>query len=197
MPFDCAEMADGHTTAGGHDNKGEKMTMIDLVDTTDQTDTVAHTATLNSDAGLPTSHSAQQDHNDRKTDIGISQELSSTLLQEVISGEDAELTTTDVQTIEQSGTEIGRAETMQDHHAVGYKREHSHSPIRQCSQISPVQIATCVLTGASCVVESQQELVVDGGTLDGGGDQREERQPRKKVKCETMEGEGGGGNGRK
>ena len=188
-------MADGRATAatvGGRDIKGEKMEMTDLVDTTDQTDTVAHTATFNSDAGLHTSHSAQQDHNDRKTDIGSSQELSSTLLQEVISEEDADLTTTDVQTIEQSGTEMGCAETTQNLQGVGYKREHSHSP---CSQTSPLQSPTSVCRAIGCVVEPEQELVINGETLQGG--QGEERQPRKRVKRETMEGEGEGGNGRK
>lgn len=186
MLFDCAEMADRQETTAMVHIGGCNMEMTDSVDTTDQT------ATLNSDASLPTSHSAQQD---RKRNIGSSQELSSTLLQKVITKQDADLTISDVQTIEQSGTEMGSAETMQNLQGLGYKREHSHSP---CSQTSPLQSPTSGCRAIGCVVEPEQELLVNGEASQGG--QGEEKQPRKKVKREEMEGggeRGGGGNGRK
>ena len=166
-------------------------------DSIDITDTTANTAMLNSvvaDTSLPTSHSAQKDNSNRKRDIGCDQELSSTRPWEVISGEDANLTVTDAQTTEQSGTEMGSAEITQNLQRVGYKREHSDSP---CSQTSPLPSPTSVCRAIGCVVEPEQELVVNGEATQGG--QREERQPRKRMKCEEMEGggESGGGSGRK
>ena len=190
MLFDCAEMADRcattATSVGGHHVTEEIIEMTDSIDTT-----TTNTDTLNSqtDASLAnTSHSA-----------GSSQELTTARSQEVISGQDADLTKTDAPTIEQSGTETGYAETTQENlrQSVGYKREHSHSP---CSQSSPVlqQSPTSACRALACVIEGEQELVADGEVLkSSGGDQREkdERQPRKKVKREaTMEG--GEGDGR-
>ena len=185
-------MADGCATTatamsvGGHHVTGEIIEMTDSIDTT-----TTNTDTLNSqtDASLAnTSHSA-----------GSSQELTTARLQEVISGQDADLTKTDAPTTEQFRTETGCAETTQQNHRqnVGYKREHSHSP---CSQTSPVlhQSSTSACRAVGCVVEGEQELVADGEELksSGGGQrEKEERQPRKKVKREaTMEG--GEGDGR-
>ena len=151
------------------------------------------------DVSLAASHSAREDNNTRKRNTESSQELSSTQLQEVISGQDANLiTTTDAPTIEQSGTELGCAETTQQnlHQSVGYKREHSHSP---CSQTSPLQQSpTSACRAVGCIVESEQELIVDVEVLKSSGGGRreleEERLPRKRVKREaTMEGGGGDG----
>ena len=210
MLFDCAEMADGRATTtttatvGGHHVTGETREMIDSIDTTD-TITTTNTAILNSqtDASLAASHSAREDNKIRKRDTESSQELNTAQLQEVIMfrGQDADLTTTDVPTIEQSGTELGCAETTQQnlHQSVGYKREHSHSP---CSQTSPLQqLPTSACRAVGCIVESEQELVVDGEVLKSSGGGRreleEERQPRKRVKREaTMEGGEGDGRNR-
>ena len=172
--------------------------MTDLTALTDTTQLNTPTDHTNSAISRHTpSHGEEQEYtitNGTNEDSESGQELTRMCTLEPSNKQDAESAT-----LEHSGTVTGCAEAMQDHHAIGYKREHSHSPVRQCSQTSPVQVhvATCAFTAASCLVESQQELVVDGGALDGGGDQREERQPRKRVKRETMEGEGGEGNGRK
>ena len=210
MLFDCAEMADRCVTTatttivGGHHVTGETREMTDLIDTTD-TITITNTAMLNSqtDASLAASHSAREDNNSKKRDTESSQEPSTAQSQEVIMfrGQDADLTTTDMPIIEQSGTELGCAQTMQQnpHQSVGYKREHSHSP---CSQTSPLQqLPTSACRAVGCIVEAEQELVVDGEVLKSSGGGRreleEERQPRKRVKREaTMEGgEGDGRNG--
>ena len=209
MLFDCAEMTEGRATAamvhvGGRHIKGETKEMTDSIDITDHPDTTPNTTMLKSvvvDVSLAaTSHSAQQGNSSRKRDIGTSQELSSAHSQEVSSREDAQLTTLDIETkqpIEQLGTETGHAEMTPNHHSVGSKREHSHSP---CSQTSPLQLAdttTSVCRAAGSVVEPEQELVVDGEALHSGH-QGEERQPRKRAKLEAMEeGGGGGDNGRK
>ena len=181
----------------GHHIKGETVEMTDSVDTTD---TTTNTTLLNpvvADASLPTSHSLQEDNRSRKEDTRSSQELSSMQQQEVISREDASLTTTDAQTGTESGcadSEMGCTETTETLKSVGYKREHSHSP---CSRTSPLQSPTTACRAIGCIVEPEQELVVNGEASRGG--QREERQPRKRVKRETMEEgrEREGSNGRK
>ena len=171
--------------------------MTDLTALTDTTQLNTPADRTNSAISTFTpSHGEEQEYtitNGTNEDSGSSQELTRMYTLEPSDKQDAESAT-----LEHSGTVTGRAETTQDHHAIGYKREHSHSPVRQCSQTSPVQVhtATCAFTAAGCLLEPRQELAVDGDTLDSGGDQREERQPRKKVKRESMEG-AEGGNGRK
>ena len=167
-------------------------------------DVVTDTTLCNSDADgtnsavlmLKPSQGMEQDHtNSNNQEIGSTQEPSRICLQEVISGQDAELTTMDVQSKqskEQLGTETGSAE-IHNHRGegegVGYKREHSPE---QSSQTLPGHVpitCTCTCTAACCLVEPQQELVSDGDTL-----QRQEvRHPRKRVKLAIMEGGTGDG----
>lgn len=148
------------------------------------------------------SHSEEQEYtnntNGTKGDSGSRQELTRMCALEPSNKQDAESTPLDLQAIQpllqHSGTVTGCTdETTQDHHhhGIGYKRGHSYSPVRQCDQTPPatkvVITCTCMCTGAGCL---ESELVVDGGALLGG--QREERQPRKRVKWDAMEGEGDG-----
>ena len=176
---------------GGHHIKGETTEMTDSIDIIDQTDTTVNSTVLNlvADANLVTSHSMQQDHSERQRGTGSSQELNNTHSQEVSRRQDAELTTPDAQTIqpmEQFGTKSGHVK-MQDQHGVGYKRQ--HSPV-QSSRTSPVHVGDA-LTAACCLVESEQDLVMDGDASHS----QEERQPKKRVRLETMEGPGREGSG--
>jgi hypothetical protein len=186
---------------GGHHVIKETREMTDSLDITDSTTTTTNTAMLNSDASPATSHSEQKENNISKRDSGSSQELSSTRPQELISGQDTDLTINAQIIVEQSGTKLGCAETTPSLHlqSVGYKREHSHSP---CSQNSPLHSPTSACRAIGCVVEPEQELVEvsESCSSGGGGGQGEEKetQPRKRVKRETtMEGgQGEGSNGR-
>ena len=147
---------------------------------------------------LATSHDGTNEEGD---DGGSEQEPIRMCLQEP-SNEQDDNSAVRIQTIlqppeENSGTEIGRTETTPDHHEIGYKREHSHSPVRQCSHTPPAKVVitctcTCGDTSAWCL---EPELAIDGRAL-SSHHQREERLPRKRVRHSTMEGEGkGGGNG--
>ena len=175
--------------AGGHHIKGKTTEMTDSIDITDQTDTTVHTKVFNpvADASLAASHSVQQDHSESTRN---NQEQSNTHSQGTVGIQDAELQDTlTTQPMEQYGTKSGHAK-MQNHHSVGYKRE--HSPVLS-SQTSPVHVLddTGVCTAACCLVETEQDLVVDGDTSQG----QEERQPKKRVRLETMEVLGREGNG--
>ena len=178
-------------------NATDKEEMTDLTAMTDATQLNTCTPTDSTNlaiSGLTPSHGEKQQECTNTN--SSNQELTRMHTQEPINEQDAESMTLDLQTphpLEQSGTATGCAETTQDHHTVGYKREHSHSPVRQRSQTSPVQVVitcTCTCTAAGCL---EPELVVDGAVLHSG-DQGEERQPRKRVKRVAMEraGEGNG-----
>lgn len=190
------------TEVCGRHIKGDKEEMTDLTTLTDTTQLNTPADGTNSAISeLTPSHGVEKENTNtigtnEDTGSGL-QKLTRMCLQEPSNKQDAE-STLGIQT-EHSRTETGCAETTQDHHAVGYKREHSHSPVRQSSKTSPVQVAitcTCTCTAAGCLVEPEQVLVANGDTLHGGG--QEERQPRKRLRFEAMEGGvGGGGNRRK
>lgn len=186
--------------------KGDKEEMINVTALTDTTQlNISADGTNSAIFMLTPSHGVEKDVNTNtigtNQDTGSGQqELIRMCLQEPSNKLDAESAAQEVQTITPIRTEpeIGCAETTQDHHAVGYKREHSHSPERQSSQTSSVLVAimcTCTCTAAGCLVEPEQQLIADGYTLPGGR-QGEETQPRKRLRFDAMEGEEGGDNGR-